>query len=95
MSLQKDMDEAQQREVLLDSGDLLKLSLAGLMRDYEIQTWKGDTKPGKKMFYGPQIAGYCVQPWENVNYASCHDGETLFDQARYFRAHPSLVHPKP
>lgn len=74
------MDKQQQREVLLDNGDLLKLSLAGLLRDYEIQTWRGEAKLGKQMFYGPQIAGYCTQPWENVNYASCHDGETLFDQ---------------
>lgn len=78
------MDKQQQREVLLDNGDLLKLSLAGLLRDYEIQTWRGEAKLGKQMFYGPQIAGYCTQPWENVNYASCHDGETLFDQVSSF-----------
>lgn len=88
------MEAEKQREVLLDSGDLLKLSLAGLLRDYEIQTWKGESKLGKQMFYGPQTAGYCHQPWENVNYASCHDGETLFDQvspdifhARIMRMH--------
>ncbi len=74
------MDKEQQREVLLDSGDLLKLSLAGLLRDFELLTWKGESKLGKQVFYGPQVAAYCSQPWENVNYASCHDGETLFDQ---------------
>lgn len=79
-SMQEDMDLGKQREVLLDSGDLLKLSMAGLLRDFEIQTWQGETLKGKQMFYGPQIAGYCMQPWENVNYVSCHDGETLFDQ---------------
>ena len=78
--LQEDMEPTKQREVLLDGGDLLKLSLAGLLRDYELETWRGEAKKGKQMFYGPQVAGYCSQPWENVNYASCHDGETLFDQ---------------
>ncbi len=50
------------------------------MRDYQLEGWEGGVKPGKQYFYGPQVAAYCHQPWENVNYASCHDGETLFDQ---------------
>ena len=29
---------------------------------------------------GAQQAGYAVEPWETVNYADCHDGQTLFDQ---------------
>ena len=76
------MDLGRQREVVLDSGDLLKLSLAGLLREYELEGWEGAMKQGKQFFYGPQVAAYCQQPWENVNYASCHDGETLFDQVR-------------
>lgn len=76
------MPADQQRDLLLEYGDLLKLSLAGLLRDYELETFTGEVKRGSQMFYGPQIAGYCRAPCENVNYASCHDGETLFDQAR-------------
>jgi len=79
------MDLERQREVVLDSGDLLKLSLAGLLRDYELEGWEGEVKKGKQFFYGPQVAAYCQQPWENVNYASCHDGETLFDQVGKLR----------
>ena len=74
------MDDQAQKELLLEYGDLVKFSLAGLLRDYELETWTGELKKGKQMFYGPQIAAYCQQPWENVNYSSCHDGETLFDQ---------------
>ena len=74
------MDAQQQREQLLDYGDLLKLSLAGLLREFELETWQGARKKGRQIFYGMQSAGYCTQPWENVNYASCHDNQTLFDQ---------------
>ena len=78
------MDARQQREQLLDYGDLLKLSLAGLLREYELETWQGARKKGRQIFYGMQPAGYCSQPWENVNYASCHDNQTLFDQVHDF-----------
>ena len=77
---QTTMDAQQQREQLLDYGDLLKLSLAGLLREFELETWQGARKKGRQIFYGTQPAGYCTQPWENVNYASCHDNQTLFDQ---------------
>lgn len=29
---------------------------------------------------GAQPSAYAQQPWETVNYADCHDGQTLFDQ---------------
>lgn len=78
------MSEKQQEELLLEYGDLLKLSLAGLLKDFELETWTGERRLGRQIFFGPQPAGYCQQPWENVNYASCHDGETLFDQVQGF-----------
>jgi hypothetical protein len=86
------MDLENQREVVLDSGDLLKLSLAGLLREFQLESWRNaGMKRGKQYFYGPQVAAYCQQPWENVNYASCHDGETLFDQVRRFYFYPILT----
>lgn len=80
--LQGEMNEKEQKELVLEYGDLLKVSLAGLLKDFQLETWTGESKSGKQMFYGTQIAAYCQEPWENVNYSSCHDGETLFDQAR-------------
>lgn len=74
------MSSEQQTKLLLEYGDLLKISMAGLLKDFELETSDGKVKKGKQMFFGQQAAAYCLEPWENVNYASCHDGETLFDQ---------------
>ena len=37
-------------------------------------------KAGREFMYGSQPSAYAKQPWETVNYADCHDGQTLFDQ---------------
>ena len=76
------MSSQQQKDLLLEYGDLLKLSMAGLLKDFELETSAGERQKGKQLFFGQQPAAYCVEPWENVNYASCHDGETLFDQVQ-------------
>lgn len=86
--MQTEMKGQEQKELLLEYGDLVKYSLAGLLKDYELETWNGEVKKGKQMFYGPQIAAYNQHPWENVNYSSCHDGETLFDQACTHNSQP-------
>lgn len=89
--MQKEMGIEEQRELVLEYGDLLKISLAGLLRDYELETWSGEVKKGKQIFYGPQIAAYCREPWENVNYSSCHDNATLFDQVRYYPSGSKII----
>ena len=35
---------------------------------------------GRDFVYGAQRSAYAVEPWETVDYADCHDGQTLFDQ---------------
>ena len=62
---------------------MLRLSLAGNLKDYEIVDARGVTVRGDKLFYGSSPAGYAVNPWETVNYAACHDNETLFDQVTF------------
>lgn len=42
---------------------------------------QGERKVGRDVMCGAQQAGYAREPWETVNYADCHDGQTLFDQA--------------
>ncbi|EIE23312.1 alpha-1,6-glucosidase, partial [Coccomyxa subellipsoidea C-169] len=69
-----------QLSLLLEFTDMLRLSLAGNLKDYEIVDARGVTVRGDKLFYGSSPAGYAVNPWETVNYAACHDNETLFDQ---------------
>ena len=47
--------------------DLLRLSLAGFMRDFSL----GDGHSG--------ASGYTASPIECINYCSCHDNQVLFD----------------
>jgi len=41
---------------------------------------QGEVKAGRQFLYSSQPSAYAKQPWETVNYADCHDGQTLFDQ---------------
>ena len=67
------------RENLLDAADMVRVGLAGSLRDFTLTTWHGDTLPLAKIPYGNQPAGYASQPSEVVNYVENHDNQTLFD----------------
>ena len=64
---------------LLDSADLLRVGLAGSLRDYELPTWRGPRLRAAEIAYGEQPAGYVSEPAEVVNYVDNHDNQTLFD----------------
>jgi len=59
--------------------DLVKLGLAGNLRDYELVTADGTVKKGSELDYNGQPAGYADEPDEIINYVDAHDNETLFD----------------
>lgn len=59
---------------------LLKLSMAGNLRDYVITLPDGTEKTGAEVRYGHFPAAYCKLPQENVLYLGCHDNEALYDQ---------------
>ena len=67
------------RENLLDAADMVRVGLAGSLRDFVLTTWHGDALPLGKLPYGGQPAGYASQPSEVVNYVENHDNQTLFD----------------
>jgi pullulanase len=67
------------RENLLDAADLIRVGLAGSVRDMTLATWRGPTLAFDKIAYGNQPAGYASQPGEAVNYVENHDNQTLFD----------------
>ena len=67
------------REDLTRSADLLRVGLAGSLRDYELPTAQGRTSPLADIDYAGQPAGYTSQPGEVVNYVENHDNQTLFD----------------
>jgi pullulanase-type alpha-1,6-glucosidase len=59
--------------------DLVRLGLAGNLRDYELLTSDGSVKRGEELDYRGAPAGYADSPEEVVTYVDAHDNETLFD----------------
>jgi len=68
-----------QLTTLLQDSDLIRLSLAGALKNYSFQNYLGQTVTGAELNYGGQPAGYAATPLEDVNYCSVHDNQTLFD----------------
>jgi pullulanase-type alpha-1,6-glucosidase len=68
---------------LLDAGDLVKLALAGTIKDYQLVDNHGDLVTGSQLNYGGQPAGYTLDPPDVINYISAHDNQTLFDNNQY------------
>jgi pullulanase/glycogen debranching enzyme len=67
------------REDLLTAADMIRVGLAGSLRDMSLVTWRGRSTTFDKIPYGDQPAGYASQPAEAVNYVENHDNQTLFD----------------
>src|SRR5471032_2923718 len=64
---------------LLHAADMIKVGLAGSIRDYPLTTWRGARQTLADIDYGGQPAGYASEPGEVVNYVENHDNQTLFD----------------
>ncbi len=63
--------------------DVIRISMAGNLRDYSLTTYTDETKNGKDIMYWAAIAGYGDSPIETINYVSKHDNQTLFDLIMY------------
>ncbi|MEL1264794.1 alpha-1,6-glucosidase domain-containing protein [Pseudoxanthomonas putridarboris] len=72
-------DAGRSREDLQAAADMVRVGLAGTLRDYRLATSDGDEKSLWDIDYKGQPAGYASQPGEVVNYAENHDNQTLFD----------------
>ncbi len=68
-----------QRNTLLNQTDLIRLSLAGALKNFSFVDAQGQPVTGGQLTYGGQPAGYAASPLEDVNYCSVHDNQTLFD----------------
>lgn len=75
-------DDEDQRDGLLQAGDLVKLGLVGNLADYELPTADG-VRTGSEIDYNGAPAGYTDQPGESVSYVDAHDNEILFDLLAY------------
>ena len=67
------------RSDLLHAADLVRVGLAGTLRDYVMTAQDGTRKALWQIDYKGQPAGYVSQPGEVVNYVENHDNQTLFD----------------
>ncbi|MGL5003908.1 MAG: DUF3372 domain-containing protein, partial [Casimicrobium sp.] len=67
------------RKQLMQTADMIRVGLAGSIRDYTMTTFDGSVKKLEQIDYNGQAAGYVSQPSEVVNYVENHDNETLFD----------------
>ncbi|MDI1248047.1 MAG: DUF3372 domain-containing protein [Lacunisphaera sp.] len=64
---------------LAAAADLVRVGLAGSVRDFPLQGADGRTRLLQDFAYGDQPAGYVAEPGEVVNYVENHDNQTLFD----------------
>jgi pullulanase len=71
--------EGEQKLKLLDGTDLLRLGLAGNLKEYELVNRQGRLVRGEFIRYNGAPGGYTLDPQEQVVYVSAHDNETLFD----------------
>ncbi|WP_263080564.1 pullulanase-type alpha-1,6-glucosidase [Endozoicomonas sp. Mp262] len=80
--LNQDVDD-KRIENELNNIDIIRLGMAGNLRDYPLKNYKGETVFGKDIDYNGQPAGYTASPVESVNYVSKHDNQTLWDNHQY------------
>ena len=66
-------------EDLLRTADMVRVGLAGSIRNFEMQAYTGERKKLSAIDYAGQPAGYAIEPSEVVNYVENHDNQTLFD----------------
>ena len=59
--------------------DLIRLGMAGNLKDYSFVTSSGSEQTGVELDYNGAPAGFATSPEENVNYVDAHDNETLYD----------------
>lgn len=76
-------DEETQRLRLLHFADLIRIGLAGNLKDYQFINADGNLVSGLGIDYNGQAAGYTADPQENIVYVSKHDNESLFDIIQY------------
>ena len=71
------------RSDLMHAGDIVKVGLAGSIRDYPLVTSDDRTVELQQIDYFGQPAGYVTDPQEVVNYFENHDNQTMFDIGVY------------
>jgi pullulanase len=76
-------DKTKSLSSLLLAADMVRVGLAGSIRNYSMRTFDDQTKLLSAIDYNGQPAGYASAPGEVVNYVDNHDNQTLFDINAY------------
>ncbi|MGU5761490.1 pullulanase-type alpha-1,6-glucosidase [Aeromonas hydrophila] len=71
------------RATALHQADLVRLGMAGNLKDFILTDKDGMPKKGFDIDYNGQPAGYAQDPTEIQNYVDKHDNQTLFDNLIY------------
>ncbi|MGY3917384.1 pullulanase-type alpha-1,6-glucosidase [Aeromonas australiensis] len=71
------------RATALHQSDLVRLGMAGNLKDFVLTDKDGMPKKGADIDYNGQPAGYAQDPTEIQNYVDKHDNQTLFDNLIY------------
>ena len=74
-----ELTEAERLTALKNSSDLIRIGMAGNLKDYSFTAADGTVKKGSELDYNGQPAGFATMPQESVNYVDAHDNETLYD----------------
>jgi len=72
-------DLEKQKQILNQYTDIIRVSLAGNLRDFSFTDCQGNITTGKQIQYRGHNAGYAADPIETINYVSVHDNHTLWD----------------
>lgn len=73
------MDANGQRDKLLLLTDVVRVGLAGNLREYRFRDRHGDWTKGGELFFRGSPVGTAANPEDTITYISAHDGYSLFD----------------
>lgn len=73
------IDLNQQREKLLHLGDVIKVGIAGNLKNYSFREHLGRVIKGGDLKFRNATVGVAAQAIETINYVSAHDGYSLWD----------------
>ena len=72
-----------ERDALLHGEDLIRVVLAGGLKNFRFEDHTGTVVNGSQVDYSGQPAGYTSDPSETINYVEAHDNETFWDISQY------------
>ncbi len=75
----KNAKSTQTQDDLLRLADMVRVGLAGTLRDFSFVDRKDALRKAADIDYAGMPAGYTADPVEAINYVEAHDNQTLFD----------------